>query len=121
MRIRRRRGRLEMRVFFLKDRLRQNGRQLSDKIGQLKMLSAPKGRNTIAQGNALGMELREIASPVGAKYGCKNCVAPTGLKFSYTAIPRALPWAVVLRPVGAKPLRRMASIPLLAVTICPLN
>ena len=109
MRIRRRPGRLEMRFCFLKSRLQGEVSQLSDKIGQLKMLSAPTGRNSTAQGNALGRKSHGITSPVGAKYGC---VAPSGLKFSYTAIPRALPWAIELRPVGAKPLRRMASIPL---------
>ena len=102
MRIRHRRGRLEMRFRFLKNRLQQGVNQLSDKIGQLKMHSAPTGRNTIAQGNALGMELQEIASPVRAKYGCKGHIAPTGLKFSFTAIPRALSWAITGRPFRAK-------------------
>ena len=59
-------------------------------------LKAPKGRNSIAQGNALGIEMKEILSPERATPagGC----ALSGLGFFAGISPRALPWALNLSP-----------------------
>jgi hypothetical protein len=66
--------------------------------------SAPKGRNTKAQGNALG---KRSGSDNQALKGRNmrppgSYLALSGLPISCsTRSPRALPWALVLRPFGA--------------------
>ena len=65
--------------------------------------SAPKGRNKTAQGNALGYASVDVPKPRrGATKLLDDCCAPSGLKGQRWRIPRALPWAVLLRPFGAK-------------------
>src|SRR3990167_1343381 len=70
----------------------------------LAALSAPKGRNREAQGNALGRE--PIMRSVALKGRDRGPVEPgfrpfRAWAFIPTRFPRALPWAVVLRPFGA--------------------
>jgi len=61
------------------------------------------GRNTIAQGNALGFPATENQSPERAQQAGPACCALSGLHPRGAAEPRALPWAVLFRPVGAFP------------------
>ncbi len=65
---------------------------------------APKGRNTIAQGNALGRESNTMS--VALKGRDSRPAVPECRPFRASAIipgrfPRALPWAVIFRPFGA--------------------
>ena len=71
---------------------------------------ALQGRNTIAQGNALGtlspqtalaLKGRHRRTPIRRGLACPACFAPSGLEFVLAPKPRALPWAIVLRPFGA--------------------
>jgi len=60
------------------------------------------GRNSKAQGNALGEVIpREQAPP-----GRNNYSALTALDCTWITLPRALPWAFALRPVRGLPYRR---------------
>ena len=75
------------------------------------------GRNGIAQGEALGgtsknPESPERASPARESRGVPKgrCPALSGLKPGGCLVPRALPWAIPLRPFGAK--RRPSQGPL---------
>src|SRR5437867_2112402 len=73
--------------------------------------TAPQGRHSIAQGNALGKPpaqtvpalkgRNQIAAHACAWFvGAIGC-ALSGLISRWNVFPRALPWAVELRPVGA--------------------
>jgi hypothetical protein len=73
-------------------------------------LIAPTGRNVIAQGNALGLCGLEIIALKGRNTDRRgperlphlDHVAPLqGLKIVLWPGPRALPWAITLRPCGA--------------------
>jgi hypothetical protein len=86
----------------MKKRVHRKENQSATCCSQLKMRSAPKGLKVIAQGNALGRALQRITSPVGATFWRNHRIAPTGLNNLFMAIPSALPWAIELRPVGAK-------------------
>ncbi len=62
-----------------------------------------KGREKIAQGNALGTVCMAIPSPEGAGYPATivGYLAPLGLGLLGPSCPRALPWAVLSRRVAA--------------------
>ena len=68
---------------------------------------APTGRKVIAQGTALGLRRRESPSPERAARVAKPRVIRHGLFRPFRAgicfvlVPRALPWAITLRPFGA--------------------
>ena len=68
---------------------------------------APKGHHAIAQGNALGMAPKIFPSPeraarfAGSRDSSPHGSAPSRREFNLTIEPRALPWAITLRPVGA--------------------
>src|SRR5262250_2931825 len=72
----------------------------------------PKGRNSSAQGNALGERATQhLFSPEGAKLAASDALS--GLFAVCIAKPRASPWAVEFEPFGldcpncrAKPRRR---------------
>ena len=80
---------------------------------------APTGRHVIAQGNALGMapemgqalKGRNNASNVNACVSAPHGSAPSGREFLLSFEPRALPWAVTLRPVGAEFVANLHRIP----------
>ena len=61
---------------------------------------ALKGHVTTAQGNALGKKPRALSSPERAHYSMGK-YALSGLETVAGSSPRALPWAVVIRAVGA--------------------
>ncbi len=63
---------------------------------------ALKARPSTAQGNALGHRIKTISSPERARQPGRICSALTGLCGYRECIPRALPWAVEGRPVGAE-------------------
>jgi hypothetical protein len=80
--------------------------------------SAPKGRNSIAQGNALGTEAipRSVALKGRDRGPAKRGFRPfKAAALIPTRLPRALPWAVVLRPFGAGPDRSHAPARLTAL------
>src|SRR5690349_13181635 len=59
--------------------------------------SAPQGRNFRAQGNALGP--RDDRKSRALK-GRNNLLRPFRARFWVTLLPRAVPWALKLRPCG---------------------
>src|SRR5262245_13153016 len=66
-----------------------------------------KGWNKIAQGDALGPSKNKGPSPERGATRAEpgRCYALSGLRrFTTTFFPRALPWAVLLRPFGARTL-----------------
>ena len=66
--------------------------------------SAPKGRDSIAQGAALGLD-GFCGSALKGRHLRSNLVSPfQGLRLLETGIPRALPWAIEGRPF--RPRRR---------------
>ena len=70
---------------------------------------APKGRNTKAQGNALGeRRTRKAEALKGRDRGPMGHLSRPfrALAFLPTRFPRALPWAFLLRPSGARPRER---------------
>ena len=70
---------------------------------------APTGHDVKAQGNALGMRPIESSSPERAKHRPGRIhfraagFRPSGRGRIFVFAPRALPWAITLRPVGASP------------------
>ncbi len=88
-------------------------------------VSAPKGRNTIAQGNALGRE--PITGSVALKGRNRSPAEPGFHPFRASSLvptrfPRVLPWAIVLRPFGAEgraadPLRFRSGLSLLEAVV----
>jgi hypothetical protein len=74
---------------------------------------ALKGRQIIAQGKAQrrpGLTFPEISQALKRRHNAggqfalsvrPDCFALTGLKMFWADEPRALPWAIILRPVGA--------------------
>ena len=71
---------------------------MSARFGQ-----APKGRNSSAQGKALGGVIQICFSPERAK---QFCSALSGLVLFPNLEPRALPWAIESRAFSAEHLRR---------------
>src|SRR5688572_22509717 len=67
---------------------------------------APTGRHVIAQGIALGTSYPTDRSPERAE---PPFFAPSGLRDSSIADPKALPWAITFNPVGAS--NRLGSCP----------
>ena len=63
--------------------------------------SAPEGRNAIAQGEALGSCSIDLQAPTGRNQPASH-FAPLGLEESKNSAPRASPWAIASRPVGAQ-------------------
>ena len=65
---------------------------------------APKGRDRIAQGTALGTRGAPPSSPERARSPApaRADAAPTGLAPSTRPVPRALPWATRCQPFGLK-------------------
>jgi hypothetical protein len=72
-----------------------------------------KGKNRIAQGNALGIQVAPLPQALkgrdnaNAQYSIESTsrkrtqsVAPSGISASICAFPRALPWASEFQPVG---------------------
>ena len=68
-------------------------------VGGRRRLAAPKGRYSIAQGTALGLRDDNMGALKGRHFPGGG--APSGLRNSPDSIPRALPWAIALRPFGA--------------------
>jgi hypothetical protein len=64
--------------------------------------AAPTGRHSIAQGKALGSAIQKWGSPERAK---RICFALSGLNRLGQLQPRALPWAIVYRALGASRLQ----------------
>ena len=68
------------------------------------LISAPKGRHSPAQGNALGNHERRTDEPckgaIGTSYA--GMISPLqGCSRLDMRVPRALPWAILFRPFGA--------------------
>src|SRR5262245_41204927 len=62
-------------------------------------MAAPKERNMIAQGAALGVHDPKNISPEGAR---QSMYRPFRAGGSFADKPRAAPWAIMFRPFGAK-------------------
>ncbi len=77
----------------------ESSRAAKNSPRQFGHFKAPKGQNSIAQGNALGLNQNETTSPERAQ---PKRFAPSGLRSFLNLFPRALPWAVEFRPVGAQ-------------------
>ena len=67
-------------------------------------LPASPGLVYTRQGNALGLSCKNIPSPERASHErLHTYVAPIqGLDRCWDPVPRAVPWAIILRPVGAE-------------------
>jgi hypothetical protein len=68
-------------------------------------LTGPKGRDSIAQGNALGRGRTFFGSPERAEYRgtSKTLLRPFRANlFQLDLFPRAMPWAIESRPFGPK-------------------
>ena len=66
----------------------------------MKVFPAPPGRDSTAQGNALGNVMRKVFRPEGAE---PSCFALSGLGEIRGVSPRALPWAVESSAFSAAP------------------
>jgi len=60
-----------------------------------------------AQGSALGIEFTGRTALKGRNK--LDYIAPSGLYLVVIHIPRALPWANILRPFGAKDVKKLIS------------
>ena len=66
-----------------------------------------KGRQIIARGNAPGTRATKSQALKGRNKSSEIlsadfCTALSGLDWSVDDVPRALPWAIILRPFGAE-------------------